>query len=117
MDAAIDEVAEDVPGSPEGQPHELEEEPEPVEYITIRIPVKHIKGIHTVKEQKARWTPRQARAQRLIYDGMSYAGAELSGPQTLKIGTTAPLWYATAWLLDKVADEFGMAPSSLDTLL
>lgn len=110
MDAAIEETAEVMAG------REPAEEPDAVEYVTIRIPVKRIKGMPTVKEQRACWTPRQARAQRLVYDGMHYSGETMRGSKVFTMGTTAPLWHATAWLLDQVADAFDMDPSSLDTL-
>ena len=112
MDAAVDETAEDIGGGPDADHGpELDD----VEYVTVRIPVKHIRGMPTVKAQRANWTPRQARAQRLIYDGMHFSGVEPAG-SFKQIGTTAPLWHATAWLLDQVADAFGMDPSSLDAL-
>ncbi len=111
MDAAIAEVSEvTIEDLPEAEP-----EADPVEYVTVKVPVKNINGIHTVTRQMACWTPRQARAQRLIYDGMTYAGEE-GHARTLKMGTTAPLWHATAYLLDKVADAYGMDSSELDTL-
>lgn len=112
MDAAVDETAEDIDEGTSGDT--TPDEPD-VQYVTVRIPVKHIQGMPTVKAQRANWTPRQARAQRLIYDGMHFSGKELGGSYK-QIGTTAPLWHATAWLLDQVADAFGMDPSSLDTM-
>jgi len=110
MDAAVDETAADMEGTPDDVAPEGG-----VEYVTVRIPVKHIQGMPTVKVQRTNLTPRQARAQRLVYDGMHLSGEELAGSY-MQIGTTAPLWHATAWLLDQVADAAGMDPSSLDTL-
>ena len=102
----------------EDEPVVLEVEDQPgVTYVTIRIPFRHERGRPTVSTQTARWTPRQARAQRLVYDGLAFAGEKLSGVQTREIGTTAPLWHATAWILDAIATAAGMNPNtSRDTL-
>ena len=114
MDAAIAETAEVLAmadGEDQGDSEDVS-----VDYVTIRIPLKRIKGMPTVSTQRCQWTARQARTQRLIYDGMHYTGASLRGVTTRAIGTTAPLWHATAWLLDQVADAAGIDPSSWDTL-
>jgi len=84
MEAAINETAGELGGST------LEEE-EGVQYVTIRIPVRRIDKMPTVSEQVAKWSPRQARAQRLVYDGMAYAGEGSRGSRAYTIGTTAPL--------------------------
>lgn len=84
----------------DGEPSEEE-----VRYVDIRVPVHVVKGYPTTMSSTVRLSPRAARAQRVVYDGLAQAG-EVAG--TLPFGTTAPLWKASEFLLDLVAEALGM---------
>lgn len=82
---------------------------EGVDYVTVRVPIRKVPNMPAVGTQTLRLSRRQAAAQRVVYDGLSEQGASLNGMQTRSIGSTAPLWHATAWILDRVADAIERA--------